>query len=413
MKVRRTMSVCVAAMACAAVSGEAWATIPYGSAGGPFPGFGPGVIAPTGVGGKEYSHDTDSTTIGAGAVAPPPFDAEQIVAWDGSGGTVDVTDFSFTRPSYTFDDEIDALAHHADLGFSELKSDEAHLVYSVDDTHWLYTGGGAGLAPVPSAGPIVLPSNVIAGAGELSYELATAGAAAGNPFNTHGTWATQPEINGMPLPTDIDSVEVWGPEPPVADGDKYSLSIDGFSDFSPGGPAGTSVWNASGTPYIDHPKIVAAVTSLLGPLPTTAFIANPFGPIDGPHAINLDALMVQDVIGDIDTFEGNPTGGDGPVDEIIFSITQIVDPMDPDGYYATGSELFVLDGDMVATYLTHGGHVWDHTYALSEFDVFFADDLNSGVLDINAIEAVGEFAVPEPASLALLMLGGLALTRRR
>ena len=71
--------------------------------------------------------------------------------------------------------------------------------------------------------------------------------------------------------------------------------------------------------------------------------------------------------------------------------------MDPDGYYATGSELFVLESTFAGpkvSFLDHGGHTWDHAYSLTELAVV---GLPGGpepdglvVIDINAIEAIGE-----------------------
>ena len=356
------------------------ATIPYTTAGGPFPGFGPGLITPFGVGGKEYSHDFDSSTIGA-IGSPPPFDPQQIVAWDGIGGTVDVTDYTGTRPSWTPDDQMDAIANRGDFAYVEVKTEIAHLIFSIDDMSFAYPGGLGGpaiLAPVPSTGPVLTPVGPIGGAGELSFELGTA---FGALPSTVGTWATQPTINGMPFPDDIDGVEVWGPEPPLADADKYSLDMDIFS--------GTSVWNGSGSPYIPHAAIVGAVISLLGP------------DVE-PDAINLDALMVHDILGDPDRFDGDAAGG-LVGDEIIFSIRQIPSAGDPSGYYATGSELFILPAFGPASFLKHGGHLWDKAYALGAFNVGGPNAPH--VLDVNAIEAVGEFAVPEPASLSLILLG--------
>jgi hypothetical protein len=377
----------------ASIGMVAEATIPYGGAGGPFPGFGPGLGTPLSVGGKEYSHDFDSSTIGAGILAPPPFDPQQIVAWDGVGGTVDVTDYTGTRPLYTPEDQMDAIAHRRDFAYKEVKTEIAHLLFSIDDTSFAYPAGlGAppALVTVPSAGPLLTPVGPIGGAGEISFELGTFFGAAPS---TVGTWATQPMINGMPLPIDIDGTEVWGPEPPLADADKYSLELDIFSGILPGGAV--SVWNGSGSPYISHSAIVGAVTSLLG----TA--------VD-PDQINLDALMVQDTVGDPDRFDDDPAGGPG--DEIIFSIRQIPDPFALGGYYATGSELFVLPAFGPASFLAHGGHVWDKFYALGAFNVGTPNTPH--VLDVNAIEAIGEFSIPEPATLALLGLG-LCLAGRR
>jgi hypothetical protein len=313
---------------------------------------------------------------------------------------INLTDYTGTRPLYTPKDQIDAIANRGDFAYFELKADDAHLVFSVDDSYTLYSLGLPSPAFVPAAGPIAISNgNIIGGAGELSVELAVFGGA--NPVDTQMLWAAQMDINGMPLPDDVDGVEVWGPEPPGADADKYSLDVDASSlGILPGGD-GVSVWNGSGSPYIAHSLIVGAVASLLG---TSV----------EPEAINLDALMVQDVVGDDDLFEEGAAGVGG--DEIIFSIRQIPDPADPTGYYATGSELFVLNADGTVSFLFHGGHVWDKAYAVGAFDVWFLDPNNFGVIDINAIEAIGERSVPEPASVMMLVLLGLAslqLCRRR
>ena len=123
---------------------DAWATIPYGGAGGAFPGFGPGVILPPAVGGKEFSHDRDYEVLFGG---PPDtaLDPQQIVAWDGVGGVVNVTDYTGTRPTYTPDDDIDAIANRGDFAYRELRMDDAHLLYSLDDLfHCVIPGAGFG-----------------------------------------------------------------------------------------------------------------------------------------------------------------------------------------------------------------------------------------------------------------------------
>lgn len=416
---RRFLVAAIAAASLLVLADRAAATIGYTPVvlpPGAIPAVGPGLMTPAGVFGKEYSHDIDESTAGAGGVADP----EQVIAWDGIGGTADGLDYSGTRAAYLPDDEVDAIANHLDALFVPLLQDRSHLIFSHDDMISGYPGppplpAGAAFfpVPIPPAGPIPLSGGtVIGGAGELSFELA----GTYHPASTHGTWATQPTINGMPLPRDVDGVEVWGPEPAfTADADKYSLQVDAFS-ATVGGPPATSVWNLAGTPYISHTAIVAAVTSLLGPLPPGVVLPYPDF-IDGDAAINVDALMVNDVFGNMDTFDRDPAGGPG--DRIIFSIRQIMDPTDPDGYYATGSELFVLDATFGAagtTYLSHGGHLWDHAYALSSLAVAPGGPVNGyAVIDINAIEAVGALLVPEPASCLLLTLAcsAAAVARRR
>lgn len=378
------------------VTASVWATVPYTPVSLPgVPGFGPGIVSPSFVPGKEYSHDFDHEITALGTA----IDAQQIVAWNGIGGVTDGQDFTGTRPLYTLEDQIDATANHGDFAYPELFSEDAHLIFSVDDTYVAYSFGVPFMTSIPSAGPVAISNgNTIGGAGELSYELGLSGGA--NPPDMQAVWATQPVINAMPVPDDIDGVEVWGPEPALtADVDKYSLDVD-FGSFGVIPADAVSVWNGSGTPYIEHSKIVGVVTGLLGPIPSSAMV--------DLDAINLDALMVHDIIGDPDEFDPNPAGPVGAHDEIIFSIRQIYDPGDPDGYYATGSEIFVLDGAGGFGYFAHGGHLWDHAYSLMAFDVWFMDPNNFGVIDINALEAVGEFVIPEPAGASLFALGLLA-----
>ncbi len=373
-----------------------YATIPYGSLSGGVPGgVGPGFASPTIVPGKEYSHNLDMDA--AGVLSP-----EQVIAWDGSGGVANGLNYVGTRPTFTTLSEVDATANRRDHLYKQLISspdaatDTAHLIFSVDDSYTGYTGGVPFPGIAPSAGPILLPLGPIGGAGELSYELAGAFL----PPSTTGTWAKQADINGMPFPIDVDGVEVWGPEPAlVADADKYSLDIDILSFGVVPGDA-VSVWNLSGTPYILHSTIASSVAGLMG-----------FPPVVEHESINLDALMVQDLTEDPNKFEPDPTGGDTDHDSIIFSIRQI--PDGAGGYHATGSELFVLTAAGGISFLEHGGHLWDKTYAMTAFDVWFDDQDNFGVLDINAIEAISQGVVPEPSGIMLLLLGSVGIGCRR
>ncbi|MEO1496688.1 MAG: PEP-CTERM sorting domain-containing protein [Planctomycetota bacterium] len=396
-----------------AASPAALAVIPYSPVSpiGP-PIIGPGLSPPDAVYGKEYSHDRDFS------VAGPVADAQQVIAWDGAGGTADTVDFTGTREGWEEDQQIDAIANARDALFSETLRDASHLIFSHDDFVAGYISPGVPVAqPIPSGGPIGLANgNVINGAGEVSVEL---GAAVTGP-NLQFGWASQPEVNAMPLPVDVDGLEVWGPEPRennqepgapvVGDVNKYSLDVDW--------PSGVSVWNGAGSAYIGWPTIVTAVESLLGPIPGSAFDFREGN--QGRQAINLDALMVNDTVGRPDVFDQDITfPGDEPVrdqngepidlidpngefggDQIVFSIRQIVDPEDPDGYYATGSELIVLDslaGPSGAVWLEHGGHEWSHDYSLSELSIagFQGQEVEYAVIDINGIEAIGE-KVEEP-----------------
>ncbi|MGL4514195.1 MAG: hypothetical protein ACRCT8_13980 [Lacipirellulaceae bacterium] len=392
----------VCAVACSSL---ALATIPYTPV--PIVGsqnVGPGVEPPSVVIGKEYSHDRDVDST-------PAVDPQQIIAWDGIGGVADGQDFTGTRPNWTPDQDIDAIANHGDAWYDAVsRLDLAHLIFSIDRESAVVVppaaGGAGAFGPwtLPSGGPVPLSNgNLIGGAGEISVENAGAFA----PPQTQTVWATQVEINGMPLPNDIDGVEVWGPEPGfTADVDKYSLEVDTFS--------GVSVWNGTGGVYLTHGGVVSAVAALLGPVPGSAVLANPPGAdLRGTEAIDLDALMVLDQLESNESFDRNPTGG-GAFDSVLFSIRQVIDVTDPTGYYATGSEIFLLDSTGAVSFLGHGGHVWDKAYALTNLRVLPPVGSPNGivVVDVDALEAIVQ--VPEPAAgLLVAFAAGVALRRRR
>ncbi|TWU25816.1 PEP-CTERM sorting domain-containing protein [Bythopirellula polymerisocia] len=406
--IRISLASCVGAALVALSSLETTSAAPYTPVvipPGAFPAIGPGVIVPKLVFGKEYSRDMDEDSMGV-------LDPEQIVAWDGIGGTGDGLDYSLSRGvDYPREQQVDATANVHDLLFSQLREDRAHLIFSHDDV--VAIPGAAGGPPlvfapaVPLVGPVGLSNlNSIFGAAEVSVEVS--GIFSGAPPEIQLGWAAIGDIQTMAGPKDLDSVEVWGPEPAFkADANKYSLEDDVMAG------AGTSVFTydiptTTSFPYISHATIVSAVESLLGMAPTSGY-----NRLDkfGRDAINLDALMVNDNDG-----EENQFGGLG--DAIIFSINQIVDPTDPDGYYATGSELFVLEGTaagLVPSFLKHGAHAWDHLYTLGALRIVGGGPQQGGIIDINAIEAVGELVkVPEPSSALLLGLAGIVgLARRR
>lgn len=392
-------SICVAALGMWLVSSEASAVILYDPVpiGGNTYVTGKGVMLPSEVFGKEYSHSTDE---GIGGVADP----EQVISWDGKGGTTNGFDFDDVAGNHPRLSEVDALANHNDYLHESLKRDFAHLLFSHDDTIFgSSTGWGA---HVPSVGPITLPSGaMIGGAGEISIE--ESGFYNGVEIQT--LWAKDTEVNGMPRPVDVDGLEVWGPEPPagggpppVGDANRYSLEHD------VGAGMGTSVWRFDpGTglsdTYIDHATIVAAVEAAM----MEAVPGGAMNRLDqqGRNAVNLDAMMIFDGDGKPDSFEGEG-------DSIIFSINQMVNTADADGYYVTGSELFVLEATaagFAASFLDHGGHLWSHSYTLGAMKFTDPAGVENGILDINAIEAIGETVVPEPGSLAILTLGLVAI----
>ncbi|MGD9635907.1 MAG: hypothetical protein AB7U97_21680, partial [Pirellulales bacterium] len=126
----------VAAFAVAAFFvASAQATIPYGGLAGGIPGgLGPGLAKPSIVPGKEYSHDLDHNTVPPGGGLDP----EQVIAWDGSGGTADGLDYSGSRLNFEQDAQVDAIANRGDHLFSQTLGsaaapDRAHLVFSHDD----------------------------------------------------------------------------------------------------------------------------------------------------------------------------------------------------------------------------------------------------------------------------------------
>lgn len=377
------------------------ATVPYGGLAGGTPGIGPGLASPKIVPGKEYSHDADHMITAVGT-APLP---EQVVAWDGSGGVANGVNFTGERPSFTPRSQIDAIANSNDFLFRHVQEERAHLIWSFDDLYHAVLPGGVVPMTLAPTGPSAIG---LGGAAELNYELGTYGGA--NPPSTQGLWAAAPDVNAMPTPgafRDVDGVEVWGPEPAfTADADKYSIDIDAFTTGPTGAPV--SVWNSpSGTPYVSHAAIATAVTSLLGPV--SGFLPNDGNALDGDAAINLDALMVRD-LNEKDIFDRDPSG-DALPDEIIFSIRQIIDPSSSTGFYATGSELFVLDAAGSVSFLKHGGHAWDPAYAMSAFGASTPN--GRWVYDLNAVEAIGESVVPEPAAAGLALLSLVAVSFRR
>jgi hypothetical protein len=308
--------------------------------------------------GKEFSDTLDRDIMGL-------LDTGQTIAWDGVGGTMDGLDYTGIGPTFA-PMEVDAMANHLDALYFALRGDASFLLFSV----------GNGSAPLFSGMLPTSEGETIGFAGDVSFERPGA--------ISKGIWAPGPSIDSMVAPADVDGLEVWGPEPPGFDSDRFSYLADAAS--------GVSVWNATtGGPYIAHATIAAAVTALLGPIP----------PGVEPDDLDLDGLMVQDVDGVPDEF-----GGLG--DSIIFSIRQMRDAMDPDGFYATGSEIFTLDAaavGLIPGFLFHGGHLWDHPYSLAAMKT--ADGRQ---LDINALEGA---SVPEPSAWVLCVVGLLAGWRPR
>ena len=120
-----------------------------------------------------------------------------------------------------------------------------------------------------------------------------------------------------------------------------------------GDPGGTSVWNGSmGGPFITHAEIVLAVQNL---------------GYTGPDSIvDVDGLMVGD---------WNGTGYWDQDDVVLFSIRDTR----PAGNF-DGGELIVMNPTALASFLNHGGHVWDTAFPV-------AATFGVNTEDIDAIEA--------------------------
>lgn len=183
-----------------------------------------------------------------------------------------------------------------------------------------------------------------------------------------GIWATPAMIDGVTAVTDVDALEVWGPagspNSPADDSNMYSLETDAN---------GVAVWHYDGT------SSSAWVT--------VAEIGTAIGLDDSLWGLlDLDGLMMYG-------------------DALLFSIAPIHTVAG--GLIYDGGEIWVWDGspNSAASFLNHGGHVWD-----TAFDVRGTFGVQSE--DINALEAVATI-IPEPASLALLALGLGALALRR
>jgi hypothetical protein len=352
------------------------AAVPYNNP-GPFvsPAAGAMLPTPVQVRGKEFSHQLDRDA--SGVLSP-----ENNVAWDGNpanpGGGAGVANGNnyfgtqFVTPTSM---EVDAIAHHNDALFHPVINDQAHLVFSI----------GNGTSPTGSGTTTLGNGAVIGRAADLSYEAPGTG--------VMGIWASAPtDIDSMTAMLDLDGVELWGPEPPVFDSNRYSLSQDA-------GNFGISVYCHACTldPYFAHAAVVETLAQLIGPLPAGV----------EPDEIDLDAMMVSDPDGPDSIF------GTGD-EQIMFSVRQIRDGQDPDGFYVTGSEIFVVKapaaagGPTTRSFLSHGGHLWDHDWTL--------ENMVTGEgrqLDVNALEAV---SVPEPGGLSIVMLASwfaIGIGRRR
>jgi hypothetical protein len=142
-----------------------------------------------------------------------------------------------------------------------------------------------------------------------------------------------------------------------------------------GDPGGTAIWaynpsTTTSSAYISDADIAAAI-----------------GRPDLAGSIDVDGLMTYDGFG---TWNSWDTG-----DSLLFSIRP-VDTFD-------GGEIWVWTKGTAATFLSHGGHLWDTAFNVS--------GTFGGLENVDALEAVA--GVPEPNLVALLAVGGALMLAER
>ena len=284
--------------------------------------------------------------------APGAPDVEQVVAWDGFGGVRDSLDYSGSRLAYprvAQDIEVDGIAAGGDALFQALRDNQAALIFSVETDPRIMFSRATGFPAAPAGS---------------------------------GVWATPADIDAMLNPFDTDGVELWGGDQ-FDDSDRYSLAGDPFIDV---GPAlrKVSVWSYTTPLGPSNPHTFTSDLAEAIDLQLTGIGIN--GPLYGflSEFMDVDAIM---------TF--------GP--QVTFSIRPIQVPGTPFSF--DGGEIFEYDGPGLPTrFLNHGGLTFNT--ALDVMGTFAVPHEN-----IDALEAVATF-VPEPSSMALLLIGLFAIPRR-
>ncbi len=347
---------------------------------------GPFIQMPEDVPSKEYSDDNDQNDNQS---PPDTLDPGQILKWNGLGGREDTTDFTDTWSPLSGDSlpnpfQVDALANVTDTLFGAVIANEAALLWSVEENN----------PGVPNDGDDsenIYVEDITGGVGVWAWGNDQADL-------TPGDISTAPD-NDV---NDVDGLEIWGPINPSApleermnapdgvgteddDANRYSLEEDTVIDSLSG--RFVSVFTSGGNPYVYRDEIAAAIDPLF-----TAFSI-------GVDDIDLDAMMIADVAGTKDSFDIG--------DWIMFSVSPIDGNNDGDFTIdnplldVDGGEIFVWQKGDDATFLNHGGHLWD-----TVFSVRGTLDLDNE--DVNALEAVAYNGKPIPEPSSLLSLLGLS-----
>ncbi len=191
-----------------------------------------------------------------------------------------------------------------------------------------------------------------------------------------GVWATPEQVNSTAIPQDIDGIELWGPaDRPDAnmysrEGDVGSVAVFKFDED-------TRQSSAFLTTKVLFDHIIL----------DNGELAKNHGLTE--EQLDLDGLVVWDSYDD---------GQFGSQDIVMFSIKPVGDLFD-------GGEIWTYTyGDATAHFLYQGGVYWN-----KEHDVRAELNLPSSASEnIDGLEAL-----PEPATLSLLILGSLALLRQK
>jgi len=374
-----------------------------------------GVPTPREVPGKEYSHHADID-------APAVLDPMQNLAWDGTGAAWDTFDYdnatNIPYPGQMWPDNtnVDAIANIQDHLFHEVignddvagevgVKDKATLLVTFDD------GAAATGGPIPTDYE------------NIHYQTA-------GPGSVTGIWA-QGVIPGSPPTSQIHTVavqvretadpnhlfrwlsptgiEVWGPEVLPGTAGAGGATGDDAIMFSTNADW---VYNSASGKWDPQPAVwkYDSVNKLVFPYIMADQIRNAIDNatlnlVENDIPVDVDGMMVYDSMGAND--EEGRVFGEG--DSIIFTIQSVPMPGTAPGFLLDGGEIWVWHFDPThatggtAQFLDHGGITWDTANPVASLFLNNSFEENIGGLE----------AVPEPATMTLLALGGLAVLRRR